>query len=108
MFEEDRGPVQLLLRDAIAGASENIACELRLVDQAGAVRWFSLHARVDRSDEAVVLAGVLTNINTQKATEAALTRSNGERNAILTLSPDGFVLLDNDGKMVLLILPCYE
>jgi len=47
----------------------------------------------------LIVAGVLSDLDAQKATEMALTRSNGERNAILSLSPDGFVLIDKDGRV---------
>lgn len=95
---DDKARVQVLLRHAVAGAGDEAqACELRLVRQDGAVRWFSLHVRGGRDGEEMVVAGVLTDIDGQKATEAALTHSNRERNAILTLSPDGFVFVDAAG-----------
>jgi len=97
---DDRQRVMMLFRDAAEGRLPSLACDLRLLCGTGRVRWFSLHARggVDVGGEAIV-AGVLSDLDAQKATEAALTRSNGERNAILSLSPDGFVLVDQDGRV---------
>lgn len=97
---DDRQRVMTLFRDAAEGRLPALACDLRLRCGAGQERWFSLHARggIDAGGEAIV-AGVLSDLDAQKATEAALTRSNGERNAILSLSPDGFVLVDKDGRV---------
>jgi len=106
VHDDDKGRVQLLLRHAVAAGNDSQACELRLLRQDGESRWFSLHVRAGRDGEDIILAGVLTDINVQKATEAALTHSNRERNAILALSPDGFVFVDA-ADMVAYVNPAF-
>lgn len=97
---DDRLRIMTLFRDTAEGRLPTLACELRLLCIDGRSRWFSLHARAGLDAEGVlIVAGVLSDLDAQKATEMALTRSNGERNAILSLSPDGFVLIDKDGRV---------
>lgn len=97
---DDRLRVMALFRDTAEGRLPTFACDLRLICADGRSRWFSLHARSGLDAEgATIVAGILSDIDEQKAAEVALTRSNGERNAILSLSPDGFVLIDKDGRV---------
>lgn len=77
----------------------SIACELRLACSGGRWRWFFLHARAIALGEQVLVAGVLSDIDAQKASEEALARSNRERDAILLLGPDGFVFVDESGRI---------
>lgn len=100
LHADDRARVIAAFREAAAGDLPTLACELRLLCRDGGARWFSLHARGGRDAEGnAIVAGVLSDLDAQKATEDALTRSNGERNAILSLSPDGFVFIDRDGRV---------
>ncbi|MGE5469497.1 MAG: PAS domain S-box protein [Bacteroidota bacterium] len=97
---DDRVRVMGLFRATAEGHLQTLACELRLICLDGRSRWFSLHARAGLDAEgSAIVAGVLSDLNAQKATEAALTRSNRERNAILSLSPDGFVFIDEDDQV---------
>lgn len=100
MHVDDRTRVMNLFRDTAEGNLQTLACELRLRCLSGRSRWFSLHARAGiDADGNPIVAGVLSDLDAQKATEDALTRSNGERNAILSLSPDGFVFVDRDERV---------
>lgn len=82
--------------------------ELRLRCHDGGWRWFALHLHASQAadagsasnhsnNHAPLAAGILSDISAQKASEAALLRSNRERTAILTLGPDGFVCADKTG-----------
>jgi len=100
IHSDDRSRVMGLFHETAEGNLQTLACELRLVCVDGRSRWFSLYARAGLDSEGGgIVAGVLSDLNAQKATEDALTRSNGERNAILSLSPDGFVFVDNESRV---------
>jgi PAS domain S-box-containing protein len=97
----DRDQARWLIAAAGRGDGEDVASELRLTTRAGGVRWFSLHARslqADRGEPGV--AGLLSDIDDLKKAQDALTQSNKERNTILDLSPDGFVFVDKDARVV--------
>jgi len=108
VHEEDSPAVRHFLAALAEGRGGDLACELRLSCQDGEWRWFALHLRAASADGAAgSVAGVLSDIAAQKASEAALLRSNRERNAILTLGPDGFILADEAG-LVSFVNPAFE
>lgn len=98
---EDRDLARRILAGAGQGDRETVAGELRLTTPAGVPRWFSLHARALRNArEQPGIAGLLTDIDALKKAQDALTQSNKERNTILDLSPDGYILIDRDERVV--------
>lgn len=101
VYGEDRDHATKLVARAARGNQDTVSCELRLTTRAGGKRWFSLHARSILDDHGVPgIAGLLTDIDPLKKAQDALTQSNKERNTILDLSPDGYVFIDRDHKVV--------
>lgn len=96
---DDRERARHLVAAAGRGGG-TVAGELRLATKSGA-RWFSLHAGpLPGGAAAPGIAGVLADINALKQAQEALSRSNKERNTILDLSPDGYVFIDGDARVV--------
>ncbi|MFA5082007.1 MAG: PAS domain S-box protein [Hydrogenophilaceae bacterium] len=98
---EDRDRARQVIAAANRGGKEIITCELRLITRNGGTRWFNLHARsLQDGRDAPGIAGLLTDIDALKKAQDALTQSNKERNTILDLSPDGYVFIDRDRRVV--------
>lgn len=101
IYSDDRDLASQLILSASRHASGTVAGEIRLVPRAGGARWFSLHAGAlqgEGGDSGI--AGVLTDIDDLKQAQDALTQSNKERNAILDLSPDGYLFVDAEARVV--------
>lgn len=94
VHDEDRRAVRRFFLELTTSLPGDLACTLRLRCSDESWRWFSLRLRVNVTSEIPLVAGVLSDISAQKASEAALLRSNRERDAILTLGPDGFIFAD--------------
>lgn len=99
VHDEEKGRLRRYFQKLEGGEAGELACELRLHCKDGGWRWFSLHLRSVDHDGRSAAAGVLSDIAAQKLGEAALLRSNRERDAILTLGPDGFVFADAQGRI---------
>lgn len=97
--EAQHNGLKAFFRQANAGEDQKMACELRLRCADGSWRWFMLNLRATRLGGVALLAGVLNDIEAQKASEAALLRSNRMRDAILQLGPDGFVFVDDQERV---------
>lgn len=98
---EDRDQARRLFAALGRGEKAILAGEFRLTTRNGGQRWFSLHARSlphDRGETGI--AGLLTDIDALKKAQDALTQSNKERNTILDLSPDGYVFIGTDARVV--------
>lgn len=98
---EDRIKVWRLFDSVKEKGSEVVECEFRLVTSDGSPRWFILqaHSVCDAHGEAGMV-GVLVDIDGQKNAQFALTQSINERNSILNLSPDGYVLTNRSRRVV--------
>lgn len=99
VHDDERHSVAAFFAALAEGRAGDLACELRLRCRDDSWRWFALHLRATPAAGAASAAGVLSDITAQKASEAALLRSNRERDAILTLGPDGFVFADDQGRV---------
>lgn len=100
VHDAERDGLHRFFQNLAAGRGSDLSSELRLRCHDGGWRWFSLHLRAGHADHVngrPLAAGILSDISAQKASEAALLRSNRERDAILTLGPDGFVCADKSG-----------
>lgn len=97
--EEDRLTFFRYLQEIKSNPEASLNCELRIRGADGWFRWFSAGVRTTRVEGKTVLAGVLADIEARKAAEAELARSNGIRDAILDLGPDGFVFVDPKGAV---------
>jgi PAS domain S-box-containing protein len=97
--EEERKRLSGFFQQANAGEERKFAHELRLRCANGSWRWFILNLRATSLGGVSLLAGVLSDIEAQKSSEAALLRSNKIRDAILQLGPDGFVFVDDQGNV---------
>jgi PAS domain S-box-containing protein len=99
VHDDERHGVSAFFAALAEGAAGDLSCELRLRCRDDAWRWFALYLRATPAAGAASAAGVLSDLTAQKASEAALLRSNRERDAILTLGPDGFVFADEQGRV---------
>lgn len=98
---EDRDQASRLFAALSQDEEAVLAGEFRLTTRNGGQRWFSLHARSLRHDRGETgIAGLLTDIDALKKAQDALTQSNKERNTILDLSPDGYVFIGTDARVV--------
>ena len=108
VHDAERGGLRRFFQGLALGRGRNgndFVSELRLRCHDGGWRWFALHLHASQAGDASnhstkhapLAAGILSDISAQKASEAALLRSNRERAAILTLGPDGFVCADKSG-----------
>lgn len=98
---EDRIKIWRLFDSVKERGSEVVECEFRLVTSDGRPRWFVLqaHSVCDVHGE-TGMVGVLVDIDGQKNAQFALTQSINERNSILNLSPDGYVLTNRSQRVV--------
>lgn len=95
--DEDRVTFFRYLQEIKSNPEASLNCELRIRGADGWFRWFFAGVRTTTVEGKVVLAGVLADIEARKVAEAELARSNGIRDAILNLGPDGFVFVDPKG-----------
>lgn len=98
---DDLPGVMRLLNAHLAGEQDFYESEHRLRHRDGGYRWVRERGRAlrDEAGRAVRMVGVLADIDAQKRAEDALAKSNRERDAILSLSPEGFVFADAAGTV---------
>ncbi len=96
VYPDDKAKIQTALNDQAKGVEVNI--EFRIVKKDGSIRWINTRAYpvFNKDGKLYRIAGVSTDITEKKTTEIALKESEERFKNLISLSPVGIVILQNN------------
>ena len=100
---DDRPGMMANLNLLIEGKADRVQLDFRLRKTDGAIVWFDSegYALRDRAGKLIGIEGILTDVTERKSSESKLTFSHILLTTAIESSPDGILVVDEDGRIIM-------